>query len=266
MSFIRPHGWGVGVPPQGWIDKEHLLPGVLENLQPAWWYNWSPFRYLPDVAPGYVPMLWSGREASVNNEQFKATLAERPYRIWQFLNEPNRKGQADISPELAFEGLQAFLALTRETGVTGQYGAPGVEMTESGLSWAAKFFKLCRQHFIHRPAYVTVHCYLIGQAQTRSNWDAMWATFWEWHAIWTPAVPVVVSEVCAVNHPEDKQRVIMDLAREKLATDPRVVGVAWFAANDFPGGIFPNGSLSTYDAASESVSLTPLGEYWKSLR
>lgn len=267
MTFTRPHGWGVGVPPQGWVGKEHLLTGVLQDLQPAWWYNWSPFAFLPDAAPGYIPMLWSGTEAARDCEQLKATIAARPNNVWQFLNEPENIKQANISPMEALNGLKAFLRLAWDTGSPGQYAAPGVEMSDKGLVWASEFFSLCRVNYLHRPAYVTVHCYLNGSlGQNQANWDAMWTAFWRFHAIWTPATPVVVSEVCAVNRSENEQRIIMDLAREKLATDPRVVGVAWFAANQSSGNIFPEAALSTYDAASEAVSLTPLGEYWKSLR
>lgn len=265
MSFTRPHGWGVGVPPQGWNGKEHLLPGVLEQLQPAWWYNWSAFGFLPDCAPGYVPMLWDANNVlPPYDEQLKATLAARPRRIWQFLNEPNRKDQSDVDPKEAFVKLKTFIKLAWETGVRGQYAAPGVEMDESGLKWAAQFFSLCREHFVHRPAYVTVHAY--PRYATKIVWDLMWETFWQWHAIWTPGVPVVVSEVCAGNGTEERQRMIMDLVREKLHSDPRVIGVAWFAVNDHPGNPFPNAKLSSYDADTNSVSITPLGEYWRSLK
>lgn len=267
MTLTRPIGWGVSVPPSDWIGREHLLTGFLETLAPAWWYNWSPFEFLPDAAPNYVPMLWGGREAQGGyREQLAATMLNRPEYVWQFLNEPDRGDQANISPEDAFAGLQAFLELARVTGISGQFAAPGVEMSASGLSWATEFFRLCRQHFVHRPGYLTVHCYLNGQAQTKANWDAMWSRFWEFHTIWTPCVPVVVSEVCAINAGETSQRLIMDLAREKLETDQRVVGVAWFAANHFSQSPFPNASLSSYDAVTETVSLTPLGEHWKSLK
>lgn len=268
MTFTRPHGWSVGVGPQGFIGKEHLLPGLLADLNPDWWYNWAPFLWVPDAHPGYIPMLWSGREAlATNTEQLRATLTARPDNVWQFMNEPENNSQANMTPSAAFEGLKAFVRLAWDTGATGQYAAPGVEMSHKGLKWATEFFRLCRQHFLHRPAYVTVHCYLNGSlAQNKTNWDEMWSRFWEFHEIWTPGVPVVVSETCAVNRPEAQQRIIMDLAREMLETDSRVVGVAWFCANDGPENPFPNSSLSLYDPDTDSMRLTPLGEYWKSLR
>lgn len=276
MTFSRLEGWGFGVPPQGWENREHLLPAALGLLQPDWWYNWSPFAFLPDAYPGYVPMLWGGREAipptptaslkaHEDYNQLRATIAARPEYVWQFLNEPDRQDQANISPKDAFEGLKAFVRLAWDVGVEGQYGAPGIEMSVRGLRWGEEFMKLCRRHFLHRPAVVTVHCYLNGLPQTRENWDAMWGRFWAWHAFWAPGVRVAVTEVCALNHPESKQRDIMDMAREAL-DHPLVDGVAWYSANTWPGDPFPNGALSTYDPATESVSLTPLGEYWLSLR
>ncbi len=259
MSLKRPRGWGCGVSLEFWADgKEHLLPGLLAQLQPAWWYNWSPFLGLPDAYPDYIPMIWDGSELA--REQTRATLLARPDYVWLLMTEPHSIDQANKSPAEVFAITKQFLLLADETEASGQYASYGVDMTAAGIRWAEEYARLHRQHFHHRAhSYLHWHVY----ADDANEWNDMWTRFDAWYDVWGANAPVVISEVGARDQDLDKQKRIMDLARWKLMFDDRIVGMAWFSTASSIK--YQAASLARFNVATETMELTPLGEYWRSL-
>lgn len=260
----RPTGWSVCIPREMVGERLWVLEQEIALLEPDHWMDWShtPITEYPNELSGFTPMLWN--DAYVGSTTTWLRMKRQPGETWLLFNEPERPEQAAMTPTAARIATQQFLNTAWAVGEEFQWAAPGISfnMTDyNGLEWATEYIRQLRRRGISRPSYWHVHAY---RSTTVEQLRRAWSTWLEWYATWGESAPVVLSEVCAENVLD--QRPIMDECRDLLrrGEDGGCVGVYWFATH--LDTLWPNARLCTIDEAAESVALTPLGEYWKSLR
>lgn len=256
----RPLGWCWSAPREYLDGRTWIMQQELELLKPDHWMDWS---YYPSVlSPVYTPMLWTGYDSGVKGvaSYLENSIAGETVLLW---NEPERPGQADMSPEIAFRWTQTFLRTMWDTGVEFQWAAPGASINMrdyDGLEWLTEYTRLLRRHGISRPSYWHIHSY---HSNTEEQLHAAWSKWQDWYTDWGGNAPVVLSEVCAANMPD--QRPVMDECRELLSRGD-VVGVYWFATHPTSVMDWPNAYLCKMDAEGANMELTPLGEHWIGLK
>ncbi|WVW82976.1 hypothetical protein I302_104992 [Kwoniella bestiolae CBS 10118] len=107
----------------------------------SWYYTWSPFAVGSADTEGleYVPMLWGPGHVSdwyAQQPSWPSTV-----RNALFFNEPNQKGQCDVSASDAVQyWINDFLPL-RSKGIRLGHAAP--TSAPDGLVWIQDFFKAC---------------------------------------------------------------------------------------------------------------------------
>lgn len=264
----RPTGWNVCIPREIVRERPWIVEQEIALLEPDHWLDWShtPIGEYPNELSGFTPMLWN--DAYVGSTTTWLRMKRQPGETWLLFNEPERPEQANMTPTAARIATQEFLRTAWAVGEEFQWAAPGISINMddySGLDWATEYIRQLRRRGISRPTYWHVHAY---RSNTVEQLRGAWATWLEWYATWGESAPVILSEVCSENAPIPQQQRIMDECREMLrrGEDGGVLGVYWFATHPTPVVDWPNACLCTIDDEAESVSLTPLGEYWKSLR
>ena len=260
----RPTGWNVCIPREIVGERPWVLEQEIALLGPDHWLDWShtPIIEYPNELSGFTPMLWNGDYVGSTTTWLR--MKRQPGETWLLFNEPERPEQANMTPTAARIATQAFLRTAWAVGEEFQWAAPGISINMhdfSGLEWATEYIRQLRRRGISRPSYWHVHAY---RSTTVEQLREAWSTWLEWYTTWGGSAPVVLSEVCAENVLD--QRPIMDECREMLRRGENggVVGVYWFATH--LDTLWPNARLCTIDLNVETVALTALGEYWKSLR
>ncbi len=265
MQIAYPHGWSVCVSPQ--LIRQHgtwIADQELALLQPASWLNWNvtPCTTARDTVPEskFVPMLYS----SGMLRKAHAELPEQPNTTWLLWNEPDRSDQANMTPTQAYTATLQFLRDAWEMGTSWEFrwAAPGVWIdAQDGLDWATEYVRLLRRHGIHRPSYWHIHSY---RSPTMGHFARSWRDWQAWYTVWGASAPVVLSEACAEGADFDTQRAVMDEMREMLERED-VTGVYWYSTHRYEN-VWPSSSLCEVDAGTQTVKLTELGEYWKSIK
>ena len=263
-GFLRLRDWCVCVPPQEWAEHgAWVIDGVLAALQPARWHSWGIWP--GGGLGGRVPGIFS--DAYFNRDATRQYLIDHPTREWMLFNEPEIPGQAGMSPELAVDVTLEFIDLARSTGTEWQWMAPSVTLdTEfDGLGWLTDYMLIMRRRKgIMRPGAWGVHPY---NCATVADLRQSMRKWWDWYAVWGSGALTVITEVCAEGAGVAGQIAVMDECATMLRRK-EVAGMAWASAYLAAAGGVPwqHYPLCVLDTETQTVTLTELGRYWKTLQ
>ncbi|MFO7670473.1 MAG: glycosyl hydrolase [Bacteroidales bacterium] len=125
----------------------------IDKLNISWYYNWTPEPGCP-VMEGveFIPMIWSDKYLVGDNyRKFLEPLTGSGHPALLGFNEPNWKGQAEMSVEMA---LECWPMLER-TGL--RLGSPATT-GRSGLDWSIEFLKGLKK-LGYRVDFLALHWY-----------------------------------------------------------------------------------------------------------
>lgn len=201
--------------------------------------------------PRYVPMLWDDDDdalwALCNEIALCGLFKERPYPglilLW---NEPERKEQADMTPEAAALALRQWWKYTHWYLVPVAVGGVNVSVHhgETPYEWLDAFEGLLSDAERRQIAYWHIHAY-----GTVAEVDAALTRFEEWMHERDVVRPVILSETASSAEPAALMRQLCEWIRSK-----RLHGAAWFSTH-YPAW----NETGLLDADGE---LTICGEAW----
>ncbi|MBP5231964.1 MAG: hypothetical protein J6333_00995 [Planctomycetes bacterium] len=213
-------------------DAAAMAPGV------AWYYNWAYAS--DDVYPGcgmeYVPMVWGANQECLDG--FKAYLQKHPKPEFVLaLNEPNLRGQAFVTPEVAAKAYNEIRAFAKSQGIkiVGPHMAVGSPENDSVKAVdpfekkevTYRFFLPYMKAFFHFVGgegsdgadAVAVHSYgniyelrWVVETLSREYGKPIWVTEFNWTEGWTP----------------QQQKEYMIQAVDFMESCPAVARYAWF--------------------------------------
>gem|GEM_PF-316444 len=140
------------------IAYRQLEPGGeecsdLARLNVSWYYNWTPVPNCPpDENREFIPMIWSEKYlVDANDEKYLVPLIGSDYAALLGYNEPNWKGQAEMSVEEALR----YWPMLEKTGL--RLGSPATT-GRSGLDWSIEFMKGAKERG-YRIDFLALHWY-----------------------------------------------------------------------------------------------------------
>ncbi len=126
---------------------------TLEQLRVSWYYDWKPRPDIAGASAGvqFIPMIWGMK--NVNQADLKAAK-ETGADILLGFNEPNEKGQANMTVEQALEAWPRLEALHMRLGSP----APGTGDDVKPHGWLARFMAGAKARH-YRVDFVCIHPY-----------------------------------------------------------------------------------------------------------
>lgn len=259
-SRRRRAGWNVTCSPQAmasvgtWIAER-----ALELLEPDAWHSWG--LWMDPNYSGRAPMVFNGkwwdRAASL------AWMRSHPEALWLLGNEPERREQGDEAPPNAAILTGELIDQGASIGVNVQYAAAGTFIgadQPDGLTWLTQYVAELDARGIRRPDKWSVHSYPSHDAPT---FRASWARWQGWYGEHGEGKPVIISECCAHNAPD--QRSVMDEIAAVLDRG-EASAAYWFTAYRLPGDEWPNAALCSLDMTARTATLTDAGRHWKAVQ
>jgi hypothetical protein len=153
----------------------------IDKLNVSWYYNWTPGPNCPETGKvEFIPMIWSEKYLEgENRDEFYVPLIGSDYPALLGFNEPNWKGQAEMTVEEALE----YWPMLEKTGL--RLGSPATT-GRSGLDWTIEFMKGAKIRG-YRIDFLALHWY--GKCSGTADLEAfltyydafhmpMWLTEW----------------------------------------------------------------------------------------
>ena len=163
------------------LEPEGEACSDLERLNVSWYYNWTPQPNCPeDGQTEFIPMIWSEKYlVGDNHTRCLVPLIGSDYEALLGYNEPNWKGQAEMTVEEALE----YWPMLESTGL--RLGSPATT-GRTGLDWTIEFMKGAKSRG-YRVDFLALHWY--GDCNSNDGlkdfldyYDAfgmpMWLTEW----------------------------------------------------------------------------------------
>ncbi|KAF8149476.1 glycosyl hydrolase catalytic core-domain-containing protein [Crassisporium funariophilum] len=125
-----------------WPNADSVDMGQYQNTgKVSWYYTWSAFSTESDLE--FVPMLWGNRSIDQFSSTIQQTLKETKPQITAILgmNEPEQKGQSNMTPQQGAQMWQTYLEPLRALGV--RLGSPAPSSAPAGKVWLQDFFTAC---------------------------------------------------------------------------------------------------------------------------
>jgi hypothetical protein len=231
-------------------ETHPLDPKVIDELGCSWFYNWRP-HLTPgeeDVAAEFVPMIWSDRDVT---DEALAQVKVGGFSALLGFNEPDNKGQANMSVERAIELWPRLM----DTGL--RLGSPG---TCQGAKWLDDFMEEADRRD-YRVDFICLHWYSdITEPEAVEGLRRYVTRYWEKYKrpIWLTEYSGGDWKFCS-RRPvtfEDNAR----FARESIAmleSLPFVERYAWFSSSK-TGGVYA--TVGLYETADE---ITIVGEAYR---
>ncbi|MBQ8055737.1 MAG: discoidin domain-containing protein, partial [Paludibacteraceae bacterium] len=230
----------------------------------SWFYNWGPTpnnvgNIISSYHHEFCPMIWSGDGDANAIRNYVKSHPECKYLLW--LNEPNFKEQAYMTPQQAAAKFPAAKALCQELGLkmispACNYSAWAEYNTPA--KWYDEFFKLVdKSNF----AGLAIHSYM-GWATATANYVE------EYYQRY--GLPIWLTEFChwddfTSNNGGTKEQQLKEMidAVELLETNPHVARYAWFIPrrDGQAQPAFPYMEL----LSNANGVLTDLGKVWNNM-
>lgn len=211
------------------------------KLNVSWYYNWTPRPNCPETGPvEFIPMIWSEKYlVGENLDEFYSPLIGSGYPALLGFNEPNWKGQAEMTVEEALE----YWPMLEQTGL--RLGSPATT-GRSGLDWTIEFMKGAKLRD-YRIDFLALHWYgnCSGTADLEAFLDyydafgmPMWLTEWSCYDQDMAANTAFLEEVFPVL--ESFERLERFAWYSNRTTHETYLGAALF---DSTGAATPNGAI-----------------------
>lgn len=223
----------------------------------SWWYNWAP---QPETAiqntyanygVDFTPQAWNA--AGTSGVNYRVSQDNKVKYILGF-NEPNFKGQANMTPTQAAAAWPALQAIADQYGL--KLVSPAVNycgncVTENGITysdpfkWLDDFFAACPSCRVN---YIALHWYGGGNSMTGYVNDArkygkpIWVTEF---ANWDNGVTA------------ESQKSYLAGTTNFLERDPDVFRYSWFIGRRTEGNIYP-----FLDLYGSDGTMTALGQLY----
>jgi hypothetical protein len=163
------------------LEPESEECSDIQKLNVSWYYNWTPEPNCPkDENVEFIPMIWSDHFVVGDNyEKYLVPLIGSDYAALLGYNEPNWKGQAEMTVDEALK----YWPLLERTGL--RLGSPATT-GRSGLDWTIEFMKGAKTRG-YRIDFLALHwygdcCSTDGLENFLDYYDAfrmpMWLTEW----------------------------------------------------------------------------------------
>ncbi|KAF9268715.1 hypothetical protein L218DRAFT_977190 [Marasmius fiardii PR-910] len=106
----------------------------------SWYYSWSPSGGLKtDIQ--YVPMLWGEGQVEEFSSTINQTISELNITHVLGMNEPQEKGQSNLTPQQGADMWKTYLEPLRSRGI--RLGSPAPSSAPSGKTWLQEFLTAC---------------------------------------------------------------------------------------------------------------------------
>ncbi|KAG7091005.1 hypothetical protein E1B28_010070 [Marasmius oreades] len=106
----------------------------------SWYYSWSPKTWIKtDIQ--YVPMLWGQRQVEEFSSTINQTISEINISHVLGMNEPQEKGQSNLTPQQGADMWKTYLEPLRSRGI--RLGSPAPSSAPSGKIWLQDFLTAC---------------------------------------------------------------------------------------------------------------------------
>ncbi|KAJ7163549.1 glycoside hydrolase [Mycena crocata] len=108
----------------------------------SWYYTWGLSSV--DTELEFVPMLWGQRQVaqwSDSTEGINATIAERKPTAILGMNEPQEKGQSNLTPQEGADMWRTYIEPFHAQGL--RLGSPAPSSAPSGKTWIQDFLTAC---------------------------------------------------------------------------------------------------------------------------
>ncbi|RDB16884.1 Alkali-sensitive linkage protein 1 [Hypsizygus marmoreus] len=103
------------------------------------YYSWSPYAVETDLE--FVPMLWGQKSVNQFSSTIKQTISQLGVKAVLGMNEPQERGQSNLTPEEGAEMWKAYLEPLRAQGV--RLGSPAPSSAPSSKTWLQAFLAAC---------------------------------------------------------------------------------------------------------------------------
>jgi hypothetical protein len=213
----------------------------IENLNVSWYYNWTPRPNCPKSGEvEFIPMIWSEKYlVGDNRDEFYGPLIGSGYSALLGFNEPNWKGQAEMTVDEALE----YWPMLEKTGL--RLGSPSTT-GRSGLDWTIEFMKGAKLRG-YRIDFLALHWY--GDCSGTTDlmgfldyYDAfkmpMWLTEWSCYKQDMATNTAFLGQVLPVL--ESYERLERYAWYSNRTTHDTYLGAALF---DSAGAATPNGAI-----------------------
>ena len=236
------------------ICYNNLLAGDVQALSPgvSWAYNWGQSGSNNDDAfrqynVEFVPMCWSG----VDIPQLRALLSLHPeIKYILGFNEPNFKGQSNLTPTQAAAKWPELQSIADEFGLT--IVGPALNFSpdapyQDPIKWYDEFFAACPDC---RVDHIAVHLYMSSALSIKANIDKYKKY----------GKPIWLTEFCAWDGgtTEASQEQFMFETLNYLENEPAIFRYSWFKERGYSGG-YPY--MQLLNKNQEGV-LLPMGELY----
>ena len=231
------------------LDAAVLAPGV------SWYYNWGNSisanvdGFYKDHNILFIPMFWSNVDEGAKNRV--RTLKQRYPELEYILgfNEPNLKGQADITPAQAAPRWMELVDLAQELNMKLVSPAMAAGGTADPIVWLDQFFNLVP---LSSCDAIAIHCYM-PNSTALINFVNRFRKYNK---------PIWMTEFCAWEGFGGGAKGQIAYASEVLnffEADPQIGKYAWFIPRYTSDNTFPNMQLLKQEGYG---TLLPLGNVY----
>ncbi len=247
VSSTCKRGIASNVPPTAGFAHTSTSPGI------SWWYNWSEQNAATPAGIEFVPMVWGA--GSLNS----AIPGSASYVLG--FNEPNFKGQSDLTPQQAAADWPAVVSDAHAVGA--KLVSPAVNFCGSAAdpsncsdpsvtdpyTYLKDFFAACPGCEVD---YVAVHWYNcdLPSLQAYIDGNSSLEGFVQF------GKPIWLTEFsCDGSNTVAQQQAYMEAAVPYLEGNANVYRYSWFSSS----------AIASAQLANSDGSLTPLGTTYASL-
>ncbi|XP_076461547.1 uncharacterized protein LOC143294033 [Babylonia areolata] len=229
---------------------------VLNNI--VWWYDWNQTPYYhhkvgncsgPMNQRHRVPMVWGWR----HGVDYPLWFHNDTSRYVLGFNEPNHRGQSNLTPQEAAEAWKVVQAradrqkqlLVSPSAIKCTSGSSNCMM--SGVQWFTEFFHACSGC---RVDHVATHYYTCEVGRVLDYLEELHQRFQR---------PVWLTEVACPTHSYSQALIFMQELLPRLENTPYVYRYAWYASRVRGGGAATHEDSLMH---THSSTFTTLGSYY----
>ncbi|KAF7321910.1 Glyco-hydro-cc domain-containing protein [Mycena kentingensis (nom. inval.)] len=124
-------------------DADTDMAQFMTTGKVSWYYTWS-LHSVDNTELEFVPMFWGERDIADWTDAengINATIAQRKPTAILGMNEPQEKGQSNLTPQQGADLWKTYLEPLRAQGI--RLGSPAPSSAPSGKVWIQDFLAAC---------------------------------------------------------------------------------------------------------------------------